>query len=240
MSIFDYPPARACCGLSADILAAHPVPLRVYRLALLCLLSIAPAAPAHGLGAQCKLRGGRVELEAYYDDDTPAARARVRILDVEGQVAVEGFTDAEGKWSFPRPQPGRYRVVVDAGAGHRTEQNMTIPNQGDVGLGAASTPISEGPSREQFTRFPLVNVLIGLIAILAFGLAAWIGLRQKAESRALPSGQAGDTTPSETAKGQDREEIGGRSSGGGHPAGSRPSDPGGESSGRPGESDRSR
>ena len=47
-------------------------------LTLALFLVAAPRAAAHALGAECKLVGDRVEVEAFYDDDTPAREASRR------------------------------------------------------------------------------------------------------------------------------------------------------------------
>src|SRR5262245_31356111 len=111
-------------------------------LAWFLVLATAPSAFAHALGAECSLRGDRVEVEAYYDDDTPARDARVIVRDVAKKNVAEGRTNDKGFWSFPRPEPGRYRVTVDAGAGHRTTVTITVPgtpSEGTVAAGASSS-----------------------------------------------------------------------------------------------------
>src|SRR5205085_2177382 len=94
-------------------------------------------AEAHALSGQCKLVGNQVQVEAYFDDDSPAADAHVRVLDgAKGEIA-KGRTDAKGGWSFARPAAGKYIVVVDAGAGHRTDIAMTVPPGDDSATAAA-------------------------------------------------------------------------------------------------------
>jgi hypothetical protein len=156
---------------------------------LMVLLLGAYRAEAHGLGAECKLHGKRVELEAYFDDDTPARGATVRVEDVGRKAVAEGRTDAKGLWSFPRPQPGRYVVHVDAGAGHRTEVKVTIPEgeerPGDEPAESGTAPpepaapvtVSEGPGREEFTRFPWLKLGIGVAVIGGVAAAFLISRR---------------------------------------------------------------
>ena len=169
-------------------------------LALLVALLLAPPAGAHALGAECKVIGDRVALEAYYDDDTPARDATVRVEDADKNVVATGHTDREGRWSFARPQPGKYVVVVDAGAGHRTHLNVTIPAEEAPAASAPASPgdacpygadpsntsaathttvVSDGPSRQEFTAFPLIKLGIGLVVIggvaVAFLLSRRIG-----------------------------------------------------------------
>jgi hypothetical protein len=145
----------------------------VIRAALTVLIIIAAAAPvrAHALSAEAKLRGDHVEVEAYFSDNTPARGARVTVHDAANTLVAEGRTDDEGRWHCPAPPPGRYRLVVDAGDGHRTRPiTVTIP--ATVADGA---PISDAPSRDEFTSFPWLRVAAGLaiIALLAIGWRAW-------------------------------------------------------------------
>jgi hypothetical protein len=140
---------------------------------------IAPgSARAHALGAQCVRKGDTVRVEAYFEDDTPAQQALVRVLDSEEQEVVKGHTDAKGLWSFATPASGRYQVIIDAGAGHRVIHKMTIPGSRSAGAGENTSSISDAPTREQFTSFPWLKVMLGVgtIGVLA---AAFMLSRRK-------------------------------------------------------------
>ena len=155
-------------------------PCRLLAIGVAPLLALLTAAPAraHALGAECRLRGVHIELDAFYDDDTPAAGAKVRLLDEQKKVVAEGRTDAKGRWTAPRPPAGNYEVVVDAGAGHRATRKITVP-EGTEPLPAAEPDIvasterviSEGPTREEFTTFPWWGVALGLGLLAAVALA---------------------------------------------------------------------
>jgi hypothetical protein len=137
-------------------------------------------ADAHGLGATCKVQGDRVELEAYYDDDTPAQNARVRVEDELRLLVAEGRTNEQGRWSFARPEPGQYRIAVDAGAGHRTTVALVIPGSDTgsaPGSAADSVPTPGQPDRDEFTRFPWLRLGLGIAAIAGVGGIAWVLLR---------------------------------------------------------------
>ena len=137
---------------------------------LVLLLGANPAA-AHALGAECRLRDNKVEVEAFFDDDTPAQDAKVTVTDAQKQVIAQGRTDEQGRWSFPAPPPGDYLVLVEAGAGHSAKVKMTVPTT--PGGDEVSVPISDGPSRREFTSFPLARVGVGLGVIgAAFSLTA--------------------------------------------------------------------
>ena len=143
--------------------------------ALLFLLAIAAPVHAHALGVSATFRNNRIEVEAYYSDDTPAHDAAVMVHDHAGRLVAEGRTDDQGKWQFPAPQPGPYTVVIDAGAGHRKSASIVVPAVLPPG---PTGPISDGPSRAEFTRFPWLRMALGL-AIIAALAAGWFLVRRR-------------------------------------------------------------
>src|SRR5260370_40786487 len=96
-------------------------------LAVLVLTMVPPSASAHKVGLEWRFRDDRVVIDVFYDDDSAAVRARVRVLDGDKEIAT-GLTDEKGGWSFARPAPGRYTIDVDAGAGHRAPpESIVLP-----------------------------------------------------------------------------------------------------------------
>ncbi|MBX9678485.1 MAG: carboxypeptidase-like regulatory domain-containing protein [Gemmataceae bacterium] len=138
---------------------------------------IAPALVfAHGLGADAKVKDGKIHLEAYFNDDTPARDSRVEVTDDAGKKIAEGKTDEQGLWNFPLPPAGKYRVVVDAGEGHRAKLTIDVP----AGESNDAKDVSEGPSRDEFTRLPWGRLAIGLAAIAVIGAALpWLLRRSR-------------------------------------------------------------
>jgi nickel transport protein len=84
-------------------------------------------ADAHHLGADCTIHGDTVDVEAYFTDDSPGHKVRVRVLDGDLKVVAEGRTDDQGRWSCPVPPPGTYTVNLDAGPGHQARVKFAIP-----------------------------------------------------------------------------------------------------------------
>jgi hypothetical protein len=156
-------PSRPCLALAALLLAAGPL-------------------RAHALYAECRLRGDRVIVEAFYSDDTPARGAAVTVRDEVGREVAAGRTGETGEWSFARPPAGKYEVTADAGAGHRKRVTMTIPT--DTALGTHSPPpeevvVTAGPTRDELTRFPWLRVALGLGAIAVLAGVLLVALRRR-------------------------------------------------------------
>ena len=139
-----------------------------FLLAVLVLASQPTSAFAHNVGVDCTLRGDKVEVETFYDDDTPAIKAKISVVNAKDEVVAAGVTDANGRWSFAAPIPGKYEVRADAGAGHRAKTTINIP-----GASAAPTAgtVNEGRKRAEITGFPWLNVLLGLTIIGGCGAA---------------------------------------------------------------------
>ncbi|MBI2805800.1 MAG: carboxypeptidase regulatory-like domain-containing protein [Planctomycetes bacterium] len=151
--------------------------LRTGVSALFLLAMTSAPALAHALGVDCQLRGGKVEVEAFFDDDSPAEKARVEVRSLDDQVIARGSTDAKGRWSFAVPAPGNYLVHVDAGAGHRAKKSIVIP---PFGTPPAPTPVTidgTNSARQDFTGTPWVRIAIGLAAIGAGSAALVLAMR---------------------------------------------------------------
>lgn len=146
------------------------------------LVLVSPAgAAAHALGVEARLAGGRVTVEAFFDDNTPAVGAKVAVAREDGTPATAGETDERGAWSFPAPPPGRYVLTVDAGAGHRAKTAVVIPppDEPTPPTGPARI-VSEGPTRAAATGpWRWLAAAAGLAVIGLVTLAA----RQLARSR---------------------------------------------------------
>ena len=140
-------------------------------LASLCLVLVPTLGHAHAIGLDCTLRGNKVEVEVYYDDDSPAQKAKIEVVGVMEEIIISGITDEKGKWSFAAPVPGKYEVRVDGGAGHRAKRSLTIPGPKtaesksvDPAL-APDAAMSEGADRAEFTSVPWLKIVIGLFVI---------------------------------------------------------------------------
>jgi nickel transport protein len=131
------------------------------------------AADAHAVGAEPKLVDGRLQVDAFYDDDSPAEDAKISVTDAAGNVVAEGKTDDKGRWSCPAPPPGKYGIKVDAGAGHRAVVKFTVPDP--AAPAAGGPPVSDGPTRAEFTG--PVRYVWAAVGLLAIGGGTWVAMR---------------------------------------------------------------
>jgi hypothetical protein len=150
---------------------------------LAAILLLPASALAHAIGVTCTIRGDKVEVEAFYDDDMPAHKAKVQVVNAKEEVIANGIADKDGIWSFVTPTPGTYEIRVDAGAGHRAKKTLHIPGMPTT---EEETPIptEPEPTREQMTRTPWWRIGLGLLIIVvgsaaAFGVMQWRAANQK-------------------------------------------------------------
>lgn len=148
--------------------------------AVLLMLTVCGWTSAHELGAEIHRTGDRIDVVAYFDDDTPAMGAKVTLTDATGKVVITGKTDRRGLFAFTKPNPGVYKVDVDAGDGHKLTRPLTLTITGDPSdpnADAGTTVVSDGPSREEFTRTRWEGLVGGLVAIGLAGLVAFAYVR---------------------------------------------------------------
>jgi hypothetical protein len=151
------------------------MPRTAFGIAL--LLAFPAVATAHGLGVQAKLVGDVVRIEAFFDDDAPAAGATLTVGVEGGATVASGVADARGVWEFPRPAGGRYVVAVDAGDGHATKKVVTVPG--------ASGAVAGGDSREEFTGPRRWLAAAAGVALIAAG--TWLVTRRRGRLTAPPA-----------------------------------------------------
>ncbi len=145
------------------------------ELPVFCLILLFPGgAQAHGLHAKVETRGQQLRLEAWYDDDTPAEKAKVRVVQ-HGKMIREGLTDERGLWHTELLPAGKYVFEVDGGAGHRTEVELVVEDDAATATG--------GKSREEVSQQKWIGVIIGLGLILLLSLGGKAYLRKGPEAK---------------------------------------------------------
>lgn len=147
-------------------------------MAILLLLTLVP----HDLCAKVERQGNQLQIEAWFDNDTPADQAVVRILQKE-KVICESKTDDRGLCSMPAPDPGSYVLQVHASGGHRTEVPFSIETQ--------KTEQSAGRTHDEVQQRRWWGAIGGttLIAILTLFARKLIkNTRSASGSRVVPEG----------------------------------------------------
>jgi hypothetical protein len=139
-------------------------------LASLAVIFGASELTPHGLYAHVELRNGQVHLESWFDDDTPAQQAKVKII-AGGHTLREGLTDDKGVWTTERLPPGKYQIQVDAGAGHRKELTFEMP--------ADASAHTAGPTKNEVREQHWIGILLGLAVVLGLVLVAKRLLRRE-------------------------------------------------------------
>jgi hypothetical protein len=142
-------------------------------LMLICVAIVAwpGTAAAHDLRTKVNAETETVRVEAWFDDGTPAAEAKVRVTNGQGELIASGQTDERGFWSFPRPGLGTYLIVTEE-AGHRDTVRLELT--------AGETTVES-----DFRLDQSLGLIIGLVLLLG-GTGAFILLRnrrRRAESR---------------------------------------------------------
>jgi hypothetical protein len=143
--------------------------LLVLAATTLCgVLSAPTAALAHDLRATVTVADDGVKVLAYYfEDDTPAEQAEVKVIDASDAEVAAGQTDDRGVWAFSRPAPGEYTLTVES-AGHVARVKFS------VGGG------TEGPA--EFTAWRLnkwLGLAIGVFGLLGVSAAFWLLRRRR-------------------------------------------------------------
>jgi hypothetical protein len=106
-----------------------------------------------------------LRVKVGYEDKTPAEGATVTLKDEAGDVVVEGITDDTGVCVLPRPKPGRYTVIANDGAGHRTQVPFDIPDEKSV--------VGSGDTTASLLSRRWVRAVIGVTVIGAVSLIIW-------------------------------------------------------------------
>ncbi len=139
---------------------------------------------AHALGVEVRLKDGTIYVEAFFHDDSPAKNAPLTFENELGSKVFSGNTNKEGKLQLPAFPPGKYKLIVDDGTGHRASTLIVIP---ETSPNADSTNqlISTNSTREKFTQVPWINIFIGLFVIAFLGIVGnWLNKKATRVSKA--------------------------------------------------------
>jgi hypothetical protein len=146
-----------------------------YRLLFtaLFLFSLFPAlALAHAMGVEVRLKNNQIYIEVFFHDNSPASGALVTIENEAGEKILSEKSDKEGKLQVPAPLPGKYKILVNDGAGHISSTSIIIPKTNPAETNNQNLLISKSPDRNQFIQTPWLGIVVGLATIAALGFIA--------------------------------------------------------------------
>lgn len=93
---------------------------------MICIATSMPRmASAHKMYVFAAVQGDRIEGEVYYQGGNPAPDAQIIVTGPDGTTLDQAVADQEGRFRFEPRWKMDYRIVADAGFGHRAE--YTVP-----------------------------------------------------------------------------------------------------------------
>ncbi len=144
----------------------------------------APSALAHKTNLFAEVAAGRIIGQVYFGGGGKAVGMTVDLFGPDGAPRAQVTTDAAGDFAFTPPAPGEYRIVADAGDGHRAETAVTVggsapvagPNDGlSLQIAALSRRIDQYEHRVR-----LGEVIGGIGAIVGvFGVYCYLAGRRR-------------------------------------------------------------
>jgi cobalt/nickel transport system permease protein len=102
------------------------------------LIAICSQAHAHRVNLFAWYDGKMILAEGYFSGGTKAMDSTVLVLDSGGKEVFHGMTNKKGEFSFKPPGNGEYRLVLEAGMGHRAEALVSVQGM-ESGTGAPET-----------------------------------------------------------------------------------------------------
>lgn len=109
----------------------------------LAVTAIACPALAHRVTVFAWCEGDTVIAEGKFPGSGKAKDALIQVFDAGHRLLVEGKTDADGRFVFPKPRDASFvKIVMDAGMGHRGEWKLDAAELGSAPALSASVPPS--------------------------------------------------------------------------------------------------
>jgi len=155
---------------------------------LFVLASVTTPAFAHKLIVDPRIKGDRLQVEAFYEDDTPAQQAKITVLNGDTVVA-EGRTDEKGVWSCPKPIAGSYLVKAES-LGHAAKETLVIadpkPKVGTPIVVVHDSDSQADEDRAAKIRTPWNRIGLGLGVIIGVTLISLLFRRTRSMNSQEP------------------------------------------------------
>ncbi len=92
--------------------------LTVFAAALAFTVLLIPLSYAHTPLCSCSDEGdGTILCEGGFSDGSSAAGVKMKVVDSQGKVLIEGVMNEDSEFTFKKPEVP-YTVIFDAGLGH--------------------------------------------------------------------------------------------------------------------------
>jgi len=153
-----------------------------YLIAVAVIGLSADVCLAHRMLLECRNQKERVHVEVFFDDDTPAAEAKVWLENDKQEIVASGKTDDKGVWNCPIPAPGEYLIRAEsvghaAKAVHKVPASNAAPSLTSTTQREAIQP-THSSKREEMTQVPWSKATLGVSLIgIIFGVL-WIFRRR--------------------------------------------------------------
>ena len=175
----------------------------IFIFSVLLFIITSGAALAHRVVIFAWIEGDTVFTESQFPDGRIISDARVKVLDHQNTLLLEGTTDQKGEFSFKIPKITDLNIVLEAGMGHQgqwqlaeaeiqsamgiTEKNpaseIMAGNSQDP---AADISVPKGFSQTEKTELPINEKELARIVETAVETALEKNLDQKLDQKLQP------------------------------------------------------
>ena len=103
---------------------------------------------AHRVNVFAWLEGAVVHTQSTGGRGKPIVDADIKVYADSGELLLQGTTDTQGEFSFPRPDPGPLKIQVHAGPGHQAVWTLGAQAPGAGGTAPQSGGSPQAPAEQ--------------------------------------------------------------------------------------------
>lgn len=102
--------------------------------------------------------------EVFFADGKPCIECKIHILDKSGNLIVEGKTMADGTISIKITTAIPYKIIVDAGMGHRAETVLDFVRDTEE----SASKVIQSKIQQEKNNPVFLKVFVGIVSIIIF------------------------------------------------------------------------
>ena len=138
----------------------------------------------HGVNVFAYQEGDSIFIQAYFSSGDAVKNGKIEIFDQKGNLLLVDTTDNNGNLTVPAEE-GMYKIVLNAGMGHRAETYLEedVPEKAE---GSKNSTISSGDLKEirdliiqMERRRMIVTQIFGGIGYIFGILGMWLFFRER-------------------------------------------------------------